>query len=887
MASNDPTVTLREPSPSPGDAMFSPGTLLGRRFRIIARIGRGGMGEVYRADDLKLGTEVALKFLPRNVSFDEKWLGRFRAEVRVARELSHPNLCRVYDLDDVEVEGGTLHFISMEYIDGEDLGSLLRRIGRLPKDKATQVARQLCAGLAAAHAAGVLHRDLKPANVMLDGRGTAKIADFGIAGFVGQIVGGDIRSGTPEYMAPEQISGQEVSPRSDLYSLGLVLHELFTGHKAGESVIPGVPPTEPGTRTASQLTRPSSFVDDLDPAVERVMLQCLADDPLDRPSSARAVAAALPGGDPLQAALEAGETPSPELVAAAGPRGTISYARAAMIAVPGVLSILLVLALCDRTELVNFIPLPRPPAVLADKAVEMLHALGYTEEPRGVAQAFTLDYSYVEEIERNNKGVDRFAALRDGRPSVMRFWRRTSPGVMAPMRASGRILPTDPARDVPGMTTLEVDTIGRLHSFIAVPPCVAPSTASGPGEGDHVGPVGVPVVDWSALFKMADLDPSQFKTVEPDFVPPHFANSRSAWQGAFPGHADLPLRVEAASVGGRPTYFALVGPWALRERETGPERQSTRQRIGLAASISLVISALVASIAIARRNVRLGRGDRRGATRLAGGLLALHVASWVLSADHHTMPNIEWPAFVLHTGVSLFLAAMAWLLYVALEPFIRRKNPRLIVSWSRLLAGKWKDPIVGRDVLVGLATGAVFVALMRATPVVESLFGHAPPAPYGRSAPMLSSDRIALGTVLVSALLESLLVFFLFVWLAALLRKGWLAGVAFLALCMLAFGAQSGSNSLAVIYAMQAVGLLVLILVITRYGLLTLLALSFTLDLFNLIPVTRQLDQWYAHSAIIGLGTLALLGGWAFMTATQQGRVHAGTIFRGGGTAHA
>src|SRR5512144_1891610 len=156
---------------------FAPGTVLAERYRIVGLIGRGGMGEVYRADDLKLGQTVALKFLPALLAAEPAWIERFYAEVRHARQVAHPNVCRVYDIG--EIEGR--HFLSMEYVDGEDLGSLLRRIGRLPGDKAVEIARQLCAGLAAAHDQGVLHRDLKPGNVMLDGRGRARITDFGLA----------------------------------------------------------------------------------------------------------------------------------------------------------------------------------------------------------------------------------------------------------------------------------------------------------------------------------------------------------------------------------------------------------------------------------------------------------------------------------------------------------------------------------------------------------------------------------------------------------------------------------------------------------------------------------------------------------------------------------
>lgn len=220
------------------------------RYRIVALLGRGGMGEVYRADDLSLDQPVALKFLATAATRDQSAITRFRNEVRIARQVSHPNVCRVYDL--AEVEGD--YFLSMEYVDGEDLGSLIRRIGRLPEDKALEISRRLCASLAAAHERGVLHRDLKPANVMLDGRGQVLLTDFGLAGIAGEIAGNEVRNGTPTYMAPEQLAGREVTVRSDLYSLGLVLHELFTGRKPEDS------------------KTPTSFVRDLDPVIERVIL---------------------------------------------------------------------------------------------------------------------------------------------------------------------------------------------------------------------------------------------------------------------------------------------------------------------------------------------------------------------------------------------------------------------------------------------------------------------------------------------------------------------------------------------------------------------------------------------------------------------------------------
>jgi len=294
---------------------FAPGTIIAGRYRISGILGSGGMGEVYRADDTKLDQPVALKFLPARLARDSILLGRLHDEVRLGRQIAHPNVCRIYDI----VEWENAHFVAMEYVDGEDLSRLLRRIGRLPSDKAIDTARGIAAGLLAAHAKGILHRDLKPANVMLDSRGDARITDFGLALSASDEQGGEI-AGTPAYMAPEQLQGAPATVQSDLYALGLLMYELFTGKRAHA----GTTFPDRLRESSSRITTPSEHIHDIDPAVERIILRCLSRDPAERPRSAREVIAALPGGDPLAAALAAGETPSPKLVAAAGTEGSLS-----------------------------------------------------------------------------------------------------------------------------------------------------------------------------------------------------------------------------------------------------------------------------------------------------------------------------------------------------------------------------------------------------------------------------------------------------------------------------------------------------------------------------------------------------------------------------------
>ncbi len=305
-----PATPAPDSGPRRGGDRFAPGQVLADRYRIVGLVGRGGMGEVYRADDLKLEQPVALKFLAGALAGDRDRLERLYSEVRIARQVSHPAVCRVWDIG--EADGHP--FLSMEFVDGENLASLLRRIGRFPQDKAKDVARQVAEGLAAAHAKGLLHRDLKPANVMLDSQGHVRLTDFGLAGFADSLAG-DVRSGTPSYMSPEQLLGREVSVRSDIYALGLLMYELVTGRRAFEGK--GFAELARRHRDERPL-EPSALAPGLEPAVERTILACLEKEPRRRPPSALAVAAMLAGRDPLEAAIAAGETPSPELVAAAG-----------------------------------------------------------------------------------------------------------------------------------------------------------------------------------------------------------------------------------------------------------------------------------------------------------------------------------------------------------------------------------------------------------------------------------------------------------------------------------------------------------------------------------------------------------------------------------------
>lgn len=263
---------------------YPPDTLLANRYRILEPLGRGGMGVVFRAEDLRLGHIVALKFLPSSVASDPRRLQQFHNEVRLSRQITHSNVCDVYDIGDVD---GHL-FLTMECVEGKNLAELLRA-GALPEVEAVDIARQICAGLAAVHARGVLHRDLKPANIMITPDGEVRLMDFGIA-MSGEGDSSDrVVEGTPAYMAPEQLTDRHVSVRSDIYALGLVLYELFTGQRLFDA------PTleDLTTQQAGLATQVPPALQLVNARIRDVVMQCLERDPAKRPLTADAVAGQL------------------------------------------------------------------------------------------------------------------------------------------------------------------------------------------------------------------------------------------------------------------------------------------------------------------------------------------------------------------------------------------------------------------------------------------------------------------------------------------------------------------------------------------------------------------------------------------------------------------
>ena len=837
----DPAVSTPD---SPGalfPSHFVAGTILSSRYRIIGLLRRGGMGEVWRAEDLKLGQEVALKFLPENLSADGAALARFHREVAFARNVSHPNICRVFDIN--EVDGR--HFLSMEYIDGEDLSSLLRRIGRLPHAKGVEIALQLCRGLAAAHEKNVLHCDLKPSNVMIDGRGKARITDFGLACPDDEASPDRVRAGTLSYMAPEQIARNEVSTKSDIYSLGLVFFQIFTGKRASRA------------ETLSDLTilqkhptpRPSKIAPDIDPTIERLIMRCLQKNPDLRPSLHQ-ILDVLSGGDPIALALAAGETPSPEMVAASPGTDTMKP-RVAFVYLGLFLAGLLTMVLLSGEGLLHHeVPFQKSPTVLADRAASIAQAFGYYDMPKDVAYGFERDDAYLEYVERTDASPGRWSRLYMGRPAALYFWYRQSPDYLV-ARSQAKITPEDPQQVKPGMATVFLDTKGRLTGFTGIP--------------DNLATKGRET-NWQTLFDNAGLSMDGFKQVPPKESLVPACDVHVAWDGHFLEQPDLPIHVEAASLRGSPVFFDISGWDSAAVRPSIPPEGRTRFRQGaerrafLTFGFTVFMVAIVSGALLARRNIRLGRGDRKGATRLGLYMAAVQMLTWLFQT-HHVPMVAEFELFYTGLSWAIFYAVVLWVLYMALEPYVRRRWPYRIISWSRLLSGRLHDEIVGKDVLIGAALGTACTAFASLVYLVTRSAGVPPDKP-----PTVALDSF-LGTPRIIAqflsiqkecVMDPLYVLLTILILSGLLRKDWRALV--MAWIVFTFGAgMLLSIQHPVHWILVGAVVAAYLAVFARFGLLAAIVFQFCAFMLLSFPLTSNFKTWYAGTTLfVGLVTASL-----------------------------
>jgi serine/threonine-protein kinase len=804
------------------------GSLFASRYRIETLLGRGGMGVVYRAQDETLGVTVALKFLPPKFLGNKNRVNRFLGEVRHAREIAHPNVCRVYDVGESE---GRL-FLSMEYIDGEDLASLLRRIGRLPQEKAVDIAAQLCDGLASLHGNGMLHRDLKPANVMLDGRGQVRLTDFGLTAIAEGIKGSDIKSGTPRYMSPEQLDGREVTVRSDIYSLGLVLYEVFTGRPAFEA-----DSFEDYRRIhlEEQATAIAEVVSDVDPSVERLVSRCIEKDPARRPADAATVRLALPGGDPLAAALALGDTPSPEVVAGAG-GGRLQPWLASLLLLAALSGLWIESAGKGARSIVDHLDVRRAPAAQEERARAVLAGLGISDQPVDAAGS----YQARRDVLRWFEGTEgrNWTALEQLWPSPLIYWYRQESIWLQPANGQRLVTRTDPPPGGPGSVEVVLSHRGELQSLQIVPGRTRKASDD----------------EQSALIAFAGLDPQALQPTERTWTPLAFADRTWILTGADPRGSAIDLKF--ASIDGRITEFHVAGPWDRPEA-------AIQNRAESAGVLVVLLTVLGLGAMMSVQNLRDQRVDPWSAGRVAVVVLTLPILAWLIRGHHPPLAQSLLAGFLQAFAWGALFAVFTVTLYFAAEPVVRRVWPQMLISWTRATTGGFTGPTVGAALLAGGAGFALSVWINQLTGAIR-LFTSRAPLPAEVSWHAVGSTGGVLGVLadqIPLQLFAALLYTMVLVLLRMLTRSRVIAGIGFVLIVGGTIAATTAGREFgittALLTAMLWLGLLL------RAGLLALVTAKILSGTFLLFPVTVDTSQIHAPPSLALLGLVVAVLLWA------------------------
>jgi serine/threonine-protein kinase len=362
--------------------------------------------------------------------------------------------------------------------------------------------------------------------------------------------------------------------------------------------------------------------------------------------------------------------------------------------------------------------------------------------------------------------------------------------------------------------------------------------------------------DWTVLFREAGLDATQLTPTAPRYVPAFYADLRAAWVGTSPDRPQDQIHLEAAAHRGMIVSLRRIGPWTGSGRGLRLGTMSSDVRGSVVTSIGVSVVALFASVVLARRNLRLGRGDRRGARRLAWVMFGLYLATWVFVEDHAAHP---WELALVFIAIcrALFSAGSTWLIYLALEPFVRRRWPHVLISWNRLLLGEFRDPLVGRDVLAGCTmAGAAPAVVWLLRPVVSARLTSGSVMPLNMAfldlfvMPTRTFIAIIFFRVLTGVVVGLSALFLLFL-LRALVRREWLAVVLFAAI-LSSPGLLNPSPLLSLPFMFLAYGATIVVLL--RFGLVGFIAGYFLLGILTMVPLTTDPSAWYA-----GVGSAGVL----------------------------
>lgn len=400
------------------------------------------------------------------------------------------------------------------------------------------------------------------------------------------------------------------------------------------------------------------------------------------------------------------------------------------------------------------------------------------------------------------------------------------------------------------MATLSLDLEGRLLSFTAVPPQMAPMNQ--PPRP----------MDWSPLFDAAQLDMSKFQPVDPQWAPLAATDARAAWTGVYPGRSNLPIRVEAASFLGRPVFFTIVWPWSHPSLMPGSTSSSMAKKASDLAQEALFVALILAAALIARHNWKAGRGDSKGAVRIGLYAATLSIVEWALRA-HHLATPAEQDLLSAGLAEAAFAGVLFWVLYLALEPWVRRYWPQMLITWSRVLAGRWRDPLVGKDILFSVLFGLLYLLVFLCFRLTMLRLGDPPEWDFGLR--NLMGAR-GIGYVLVNHLSEAigfgLVLLLLLFLLRAVLRKQLLAAAGFVAVMTVVKLVQSPHAVVSAFFWVVIWGIIVTIML--RFGLFALILTLCVLDTLSETLLTPDFSAWYGQSSLAIVVILIALAVWGF-----------------------
>jgi hypothetical protein len=510
--------------------------------------------------------------------------------------------------------------------------------------------------------------------------------------------------------------------------------------------------------------------------------------------------------------------------------------------VAALVGVSLVVALSPRTQAVQYLKYEKPSAVLVDTARTILQGLGYRDPVHDQAWGFSTT-DYLRYIETVDNSPNRYENLRPGQPPGVTFWYRQSPVEMFSdsFLLGGRVQLRVPPITSPGMVGMMLDLKGRLHYLDAVPPRIRDTEETRSK------------FDWDVALRFAGFDPAKLTPIEPSWVPPGYADNRAAWDGVYPDRPEIKVHVEAAAAYGRLVSFQIFEPWSPQTLAP-PTAASGVSPIVIAGVLAMLLVAFGA-VVLVRRNVRLSRGDREGAGHVAATMGALVMVAGLLTAHQSFGVNGTLATVLVLFARGTLVGLAAYTFYMALEPDVRRRAPETLVSWSRAIDGRLNDPLVGRDLLLGIAVGALLQLLTQGAHLAPAWFGHGPtlstpPAGYDGTVGFVVATLI--GRIVSSVLIATALAL-VYLLLYLLIRRRRLTAVAF---ALVFFGAVAAAQgwTVSLVFAALAVGVIELTLV--RLGLLTLVIALTVTGWLDQVPMTFDFSSLFSPSSYTVFGVI-------------------------------